>query len=59
MRTPEDARVLQECLDMLLKWAADWGMSFNAEKCKVMHLGRTNNRHQYSMGGVALGVTEE
>jgi hypothetical protein len=57
--TPEEAGVLQECLDNLVKWAEDWGMLFNAEKCKVMHVGRSNQRFQYSMGGVVLGETEE
>jgi hypothetical protein len=57
--TPEEAGVLQECLDNLVKWAEDWGMQFNAEKCKVMHVGRSNQRFQYSMGGVVLGETEE
>jgi hypothetical protein len=34
-------------------------MEFNAEKCKVMHVGRSNQCFQYAMGGVALGETEE
>jgi hypothetical protein len=57
--TPEEAGVLQECLDNLVKWAEELGMQFNAEKCKVMHVGRSNQRFQYSMGGVVLGETEE
>ncbi len=57
--TPEEAGVQQECLDNLVKWAEDWGMQFNAEKCKVMHVGRSNQRFQYSMAGMVLGETEE
>ena len=34
-------------------------MEFNADKCKVMHVGRNNQRFQYTMGGMPLGVTEE
>jgi hypothetical protein len=34
-------------------------MSFNADKCKVMHIGLRNPRHPYFMNGVKLGTTEE
>ena len=35
-------------------------MSFNVDKCKVLHVGRDNNEHQYVMNNVALkSVTEE
>ena len=33
-------------------------MSFNVEKCKVMHIGRTNTKAQYTMNGVVLGTTD-
>jgi hypothetical protein len=56
---PEEAATLQDCLEKLMKWSKDWGMEFNAEKCKVMHVGRSNPRFQYTMGGVVLGETEE
>ena len=29
IRTAEDARRLQECLDTLMEWAAKWGMAFH------------------------------
>ena len=57
--TQEQADELQDCLDRMHRWSLEWGMMFNAEKCKVMHLGRTNQRFQYSMGGVTLGSTDE
>ncbi len=56
-RRPEYCR--SAWTDNLVKWAEDWGMQFNAEKCKVMHVGRSNQRFQYNMGGVVLGETEE
>ena len=34
-------------------------MEFNAEKCKIMHIGRNNPRNKYYMNGVELSVTEE
>jgi hypothetical protein len=59
VRSQEEAKVLQECLDELHKWSLTWGMEFNAEKCKIMHLGRANKKFQYEMGGVSLSETEE
>ncbi len=58
IRSQEDQRVLQECLDALMAWAAKWGMAFNAAKCKVMHVGRRNPRFQYTMGEHILETTE-
>jgi hypothetical protein len=59
IRSQQDSNRLQECLDRLMEWAARWGMSFNTKKCKVMHVGRHNPRHQYTMGGHVLDTTEE
>jgi len=38
----EDSRQLQNDLDLLLQWAENWQMTFNIEKCKVMHIGSRN-----------------
>jgi hypothetical protein len=54
-----DRRRLQAALDNLLKWSEKWGMRFNVQKCKVMHLGRTNIKSEYSMAGSKLAVTSE
>ena len=59
VRNEEDKRRLQAALDGLVGWAERWGMEFNVQKCKVMHIGRNNQRHKYSMGGMELGTTEE
>ena len=40
---------LQNDIDAMVTWAKTWKMKFNIEKCKVMHLGRTNTCHTYSM----------
>ena len=35
-------------------------MPFNEYKCHVLHIGRTNAKHQYIMGGIQLlGVKQE
>ena len=56
--TVEDSAVLQNCLDMLVAWADKWGMKFNTGKCKVMHVGNSNQEIQYTMGGTVLESTE-
>jgi hypothetical protein len=43
----------------MMDWAGKWGMEFNRQKCKVMHFGANNPKHQYSMGGQVLAETEE
>jgi hypothetical protein len=50
---------LQNTLDKMMDWAGKWGMEFNRQKCKVMHFGANNPKHQYSMGGQVLAETEE
>ena len=54
-----DADEMQEDINRLWDWAERWGMKFNGEKCKVMHIGRRNQRHEYVMNGVKLKETEE
>ena len=49
--------VLQNDLEAIKSWADRWKMSFNIDKCKVMHLGSSNPKHAYSMGGRNLMET--
>ena len=51
--------VLQKDLDNIKVWAGKWKMEFNVGKCKIMHLGKDNPKHTYSMGGENLTVTTE
>ena len=54
-----DSTQFQADIDNLCRWAADWAMEFNLDKCKIMHIGRNNPKNKYFMNGVELGVTEE
>ena len=42
---------LQQDLQALQKWSQDWQLRFNATKCKVMHLGYGNLKHECIMEG--------
>src|SRR3989454_7406560 len=45
---------LREDLTKLGNWANDWQMSFNTDKCSVIHLGKDNPKHKYSLCGSDL-----
>ncbi len=57
VETEKDRDSLQRALDLLVKWANEWGMVFNMEKCKVMHVGRHNPQNDYFMKGLKLATT--
>jgi len=45
----EDRVSLHEALNNMLKWSNEWQLKFNTTKCKVMHYGRENRNHKYSV----------
>jgi len=47
---------LQQDLDELEKWAKKWQMKFNANKCKVMHIGNKDSTETPYSVGQALEV---
>jgi ribonucleases P/MRP protein subunit RPP40 len=54
-----EAQVLQNDLDLLATWSHTRQMLFNEQKCKVMHIGRTNVNSQYTLNGITLTTTDE
>ena len=44
-----DVQNLQEDIDMLENWSREWLLKFNVAKCKTMHCGTSNTRHEYHM----------
>ena len=44
-----DLQGIQEDINSLQSWSKTCQMSFNYEKCKVMHFGRNNAEHEYIM----------
>ncbi|PKU39461.1 pol- hypothetical protein [Limosa lapponica baueri] len=57
--TPEGCAAVQRDLNRLESWADKNLMRFNKGKCRVLHLGRKNPRHQYRLGVDLLGSTTE
>ena len=55
IQSEEDAKRMQEIIDRIEEWSNRWGMAFNADKCKVMHMGRNNPQYKYTMGGRQIG----
>jgi ribonucleases P/MRP protein subunit RPP40 len=43
----QDKENLQRASDLLCNWAKKWGMSFNVQKCKIMHVGKNNPCYEY------------
>ena len=56
VNSAQDAEILQRDLSKLEEWAKEWLMSFNTAKCKVLHLGKNNVKHEYALNGKPIGV---
>ena len=56
--TYEQSQTFQLHLDKIFRWSREWQMIFNVDKCKVMHIGRNNQRFTYEMDGQKLKSTE-
>jgi hypothetical protein len=51
IKSAADTENLQHDIDKAVEWTNNWLMYFNVDKCKVMHVGRANNKSSqvYSM----------
>ena len=54
-----DADILRKDLAKVYQWSLDWQMTFNLDKCSVIHMGSNNQEFQYEMGGIVLKTSEE
>ena len=57
--TANGREALQKDLNSVIEWANKWKMEFNVDKCKVMHLGKSNPKNNYKMAAVNLEETVE
>lgn len=53
-----DSQKLQSDLNSLMDWSDKWLLRFNASKCKVLHIGANNPKHEYRMGDVVIETSE-
>lgn len=44
-----DIEKIQNDLDVIVEWTQTWRMQLNVRKCKVMHVGKSNPNHVYTM----------
>ena len=56
--TENEVQLLRHDLKNLAKWATDWQMLFNVEKCVVMHIGTNNKLYSYSMNNATLKTVD-
>ena len=45
-----DVECLQNAIDSMFEWTQKWLLKFNKDKCKILHLGKNNQKHQYTIG---------
>lgn len=57
--TNEGVGMLKEDLHKMERWAEDWQMGFNVDKCKVMGLGSKNAGMDYTLDGSILERVQE
>ena len=58
-RNPVDILELQENINKLVESANKWQMSFNVDKCSVMHIGHNNMKSNYNMSNQQLPTTDQ
>ena len=56
--TEEEVQLLRDYLKNVAKWAIDWQMLFNVEKCMVMHIGTNNKLYTYNMNNATLKAVD-
>ena len=49
IKDAHDRDQLQHDLKALEDWSNEWLLKFNADKCKVMHLGKSQDEFKYTM----------
>ncbi|KAF2349915.1 Reverse transcriptase domain [Trinorchestia longiramus] len=57
--TERDRATIQSDLNRLLQWTETWQMSFNIEKCSVMHVGANNRHFQHTMYDIPIETAQQ
>lgn len=59
VNTDRNIDSLRSDLNELYQWSADWGMIFNVDKCKVMHIGPKNKQVHFKINDQQLVTVDE
>ena len=59
LESSDDIDILQEDVNKLLSWSHKWQLPLSIPKCKVIHYGKNNPRHVYTMGDSQLTCDSE
>ena len=54
VKNEQEVNILREDLKNIFQWSVDWQMSFNTDKCTVIHMGKNNMEAEYKMGDSVL-----
>ena len=57
--TTIDCEELQADLDSIQHWSEKWQLKFNSSKCKIMHLGHSSDRAEYTMNDNGIEISLE
>ncbi|KAF2357471.1 Reverse transcriptase domain [Trinorchestia longiramus] len=57
--TERDKVTIQSDLNRLLQWVETWQMSFNIEKCPVMHVGANNRHFQHTLYAIPIEIVQQ
>ena len=55
----DDVETLQADIDKLFYWSRKWQLPLNISKCKIIHYGKKNPMHEYTMDGTTLFTDSE
>ena len=60
IKNDDDVTNLQHAIDEMYEWTNKWLLKFNKQKCKILHLGKNNPKHDYFIGdGTQRIILEE
>ena len=55
----ESRAPLQNALDALAKWSSCWQLPISQPKCCILHVGRANPQHPYTLSSLPLRLVSE
>ena len=56
--TQQDRTKIQEDVEAVERWTKKWQLPLNTKKCKILHLGARNQRHEYTLEGNVIQKTD-